>query len=74
MKTTAFTLAITLAIAGCSTQERVGMAQNECAQIGYPVGSDEYVTCVERGYRINTAQQDAAIGTIATVAILEAFF
>jgi len=74
MKTTAVTLAITLALAGCSTQERVGMAQNECAQIGYPVGSAEYVTCVERGYRINTAQQDAAIGAIATVAILEAFF
>ena len=75
MKTIATTLAAaTLALAGCSTQERVGMAQNECAQIGYPVGSDEYVTCVERGYRINTAQQDAAIGTIATVAILEAFF
>ena len=29
MKTTVVTLAITLALAGCSTQERVGMPQNE---------------------------------------------
>jgi len=62
------------ALSACSTQERVGMAQNECGQIGYPVGSFEYVTCVERGYRITTSQQDAAVGAIATVAILEAFF
>ena len=43
MKTTA----ITLALAGCSTQERVGMAQNECAQIGYSVGS----AAIARGCR-----------------------
>ena len=47
MKTTAITLAITLALAGCSTQERVGMAQNECAQIGYSVGS----AAIARGCR-----------------------
>jgi len=67
-------LTATLALAACSTQERVGMAQNECGQIGYAVGSPEYVTCVERGYRITTSQQDAAVGAIATAALLEAFF
>ena len=70
----AIVAALGLTLTACTTAEMVGMAQNECAQIGYAPGTPEHTQCTERGYRNIDAQQDAAISGLAWWAVLEAAY
>lgn len=67
----ALTLITALALTACTPTEMVSIAQGECSQIGYALGTAEHTACVERGYRNMDAQQDAAIQTAAWWAALE---
>lgn len=74
MKTTIVAIITALALSACTTTEMVTIAQNECAQIGYAVGTAQHTECTERGYRGVKAQQDAAVTNLAWWAILEAAY
>lgn len=69
-------IAITAAafLSACSTAEMVAISQTECDQIGYAAGTPEHTACVERGYRTRNAQQDALIGAVGWLAVLEAIY
>ena len=69
MTRTIFILAAAASLAACvPSTEMIDNQRNACAQIGYAVGSPEFLACVERGVASGQAAQNATSAAIASTA------
>lgn len=66
--------ALFLATACTSTEQRIEVSRNLCAQVGHAAGTPDHTACVERGVRASAAGDRAATGNIARLISIAALF
>lgn len=72
MKTQVTIAVAALALSACTaTEEQIAEQQVRCQTIGYEVGSDQYLACVERGV-IQKEQANTAVAVGAGAAAVQA--